>query len=613
MRKYAVLFVVILFFLAFFSAEGDGRQAVVKALGMYDFEHYYDYEELENFLKDMHESFPLLTEVKSLCKSLMGRDVWMLVINNPETGEPDEKPGFFLNQIHSSEVIASMSCVYTIWHLLENYGKDNSVTELVDNLVWYIVPRLDVDGAEAYLTGKPAGVDPHPIDSDGDRLFDEDSPEDIDGDGHIVQMRQIDPEGEMKASEKDPRILARKAADEKGGTYYKIYSEGLDNDGDGRINEDSFRTRFLSNRNYPGNWKPQTVQGGGGRYPMEETITRAEVDFMADHPNIAIYVQHHCCGRVILRPPTTMPDSAFENKKDLEVYRIASARSLEFSGWDLATSVFDWNYPPGTGNKKSTQIYRDKEGKIRNAPSGMYPEGSSPAFSADFCPCDDDFLFDRGYYAWGSSLETAYDLFGIFSMGDEHWNMPDYDKDGTVTEEERLKWNDEEMGGKMFVPWHPFDHPTLGEVEIGGWLRHKASPPEGELILKECEMGNRYTIYLAGLAPRVSISEPQITDKKGGVFQVDLAVENTGFLPTSTEQAQSLGLDDFVLLEVEPNDNLEILYGEKTNKIGYIEGYSKSPQTTFIMRINDVAVEALLKVTARSKKAGIDTREIVIK
>ena len=613
MRKYAVLSIVILLFLSFSWGEGEGREPSVTALGKYDFEHYYDYKELETFLKDMHEAFPDLTEVKSLCKSQMGRNVWMLVINNPETGEPEEKPGFFLNQIHSSEVIASMSCVYTIWHLLGNYGKDNAVTGLVDNLVWYIVPRLDVDGAEAYLTGKPAGVDPHPEDSDGDRLFDEDPPEDIDGDGHIVQMRQKDPEGDMKISDKDPRILVSKGPDETGGTYYEIYSEGLDNDGDGLINEDSFRTRFLSNRNYPGNWRPQTIQGGGGRYPLEETITRAEVDFMADHPNIAIYVQHHCCGRVILRPPTTRTDSDFENKRDLELYRIVSARSLEFSGWDLATSVYDWNFPPGTGNKKATQVYRDKDGEIRNAPRGMYPEESRSEFSADFCPCEDESQFDRGYYAWGSSMETAYELFGIFSMGDEHWNMPDYDQDGSVSEEERFRWNDEEMEGKMFIPWHPFDHPTLGEVEIGGWRRQKVSPPEGELILKECEMGNNFTIYLAGLAPRITIGEAKITDKKGGVFQVDLTVKNNGFLPTSTEQAQSLGLDDSVFLEVEPNDNLEILYGEKTNKIGPIEGYSKSPQTTFIMRIKDSAAEAFLKVTAKSQKAGVDIKEIVIK
>ena len=57
--------------------------------------------------------------------------------------------------------------------------------------------------------------------------------------------------------------------------------DGKDNDGDGEVNEDGFSTGFLSNRNYPGNWRPDAVQGGGKLYPMQEGVTRAEVDFVA--------------------------------------------------------------------------------------------------------------------------------------------------------------------------------------------------------------------------------------------------------------------------------------------------------------------------------------------
>ncbi len=591
---------------------GSEKTKKVVALGKYDFYHYFEYDELTNYLQAMHLAYPHLTELNSMCKSQMGRDVWMFVINNPETGDPEDKPGFFLNQIHSSEVIASMSCNYTIWHLLANYGKDAEITKIVDGVVWYIVPRLDVDGAEAYLTEKPAGEDPNPVDSDGDFLFDEDPPEDVDGDGCLVQMRQMDPKGEMKISEKDPRNMVRKAKDEIGGIYYKIYSEGIDNDGDGKINEDSFSTRFLSNRNYPGNWRPQTVQRGGGKFPMEESITRAEVDFIANHPNIAIYVQHHCCGRVILTPPTTAPDKDFRYKGDLELYKVASARCLEHSGWDLATSVYDWNYPPDTPNKKSTQIYRDKEGKLKNVPEGMDPESRFSEPGLEFGVESEDCACENGYFAWGSSLETTYNLFGIFSMGDEHWNEPDYDKDGRVTSEELFKWNDEEMDAKLFVDWHPYEHPTLGPVEIGGWLRNKTSPPEGELIQKECEMGNNFVVYLAGLVPKIEIGETELTDKKGGIYQLDIAVKNTGFLPTATEQAQALKIDESVLIEVSPDENLEIIYGKEKIKLGQIEGDSESSKTTYILRVKDPEQKAVLKVYVSSQKAGRTTKDIII-
>lgn len=610
-KKFFVL-VSLIVLLHFPFSSADGKVKKVKALGKYDFYHYYLYDELTDYLKDINQSYPQLTELKSLCKSQMGRDVWMLVINNPKTGKPENKPGIFLNQIHSSEVIASMSSVYTIWYLLENYGKKKDITKIVDNLVWYIIPRLDVDGAEAYLTGKPAGKDPNPEDNDKDFKFDEDPPEDIDGDGFIIQMRKKDPKGEMKISKEDPRMMTRKAPDETGGTYYKMYSEGIDNDGDGKINEDSFSTRFLSNRNYPGNWRPNIVQRGGGKYPMEESITRAEVDFAAGHPNIAIYVQHHCCGRVILRPPTTYSDKEFKNRSDLELYKVASARCLEHSGWGLATSVFDWNWPRGTPNRKPTQIYRDKKGKIRNAPQGMYPEEDNSEFGCSSCGWEDESQNDRGYFAWGSSIETMYELFGIFSLADEHWNPPDYNKDGRVTEKERLKWNDEEMEGKMFIDWHLFKHPTLGDVEIGGWRRRKVSPPEGELIQKECEMGNNYKIYLAGLAPQLKFGEVKVTDKKGGIYQVDITVENKGFLPTATEQAQKLNILEPVLLEVEPTDNVEILLGESKVKLGHIKGNSESKKITYMLRVKDSSQKAALNATVRSQKAGRDSKKILI-
>jgi hypothetical protein len=612
MRKRTVIFLSTILCVSILVFPISGKSKKVTALGKYDFYHYYEYEELTNFLRDMNKAFPNLTELRSLCTSDMGRDVWMFVINNPKTGKEKDKPGFFLNQIHSSEVIASASCCYTIWYLLENYGRDQRITSIVDDIVWYIVPRLDMDGAEAYLTGKPAGEDPDPRDNDGDFKYDEDPPEDIDGDGFIVQMRQKDVEGMWKIAQKDPRRMIKKAPDEKGGTYYKLYSEGLDNDGDGKVNEDSFRARFLSNRNYPGNWRPETVQGGAGRYPMEERTTRAEVDFAAVHPNITIYVQHHCCGRVILRPPTTGPDRDFDNQRDLEIYKILSARCLEHSGWDLATSVYDWNWPRGTPNRKSTQIYRDKKGIIKNAPSGMYPEDEEAESLFDFAERQENCGNGRGYFAWGSSLETMYDLFGIFSMGDEHWASPDYDKDGRITEEERLKWNDEEMGGDLFVGWHPFDHPTLGKVEIGGWKRRKTSPPEGELIQKECEMGNNFVIYLAAQVPKIKIGECDVIDKKGGIYQVDMVVENRGFLPTASQQAVEVNMAEPVLLEVEPNENVEILLGEKKVKLGQIRGYSESEKITYVVRVKDGSQKALLRAFARSQKAGIDTKEIKI-
>ena len=590
-------------------------QEKVSALGTYDFYRYFEYDELTAFLTGISEAYPELTRLESMAESQMGRQVWMLTINNPETGKAEDKPGIFINQIHAGEVIASTSNLYTIWHLLENYGKDEQITDLIDHNVWYVVPRLDVDGAEAYLTGKPAGEDPNPTDNDGDFAFDEDPPEDVDGDDHIVQMRQIDPKGEWKISESDPRIMIRKAPDETKGTFYTLYTEGLDNDGDDEINEDGFSTGFLSNRNYPGNWQPDAVQGGGKLYPMQEEITRAEVDFVASHPNIAIYIQSHCCGRVILRPPTTATDREFPQTQDLQLFQVAAARALEHSGWNLATSVFEWRYPPGTPDRKATQVYRDKDGKLKNAPAGMYEEDEDEdpglyGFQNEWR----DYQGDRGYFAWGSSLETMYNMFGIFAFADEHWAHPDYDGNGTISERERLRWNDEEMDGTLYVDWHLFDHPTLGNVEIGGWIRTRNSPPEGPLVQAESAMGNAYKIYMAGLTPRLRVkSEVSATNPEAGIYQVDITVENTGYLPTALQQARALEVVDEVILEVGADANLEILFGEEKARVGHINGNSESDTISYILRKKDPAADAVLTVSATGQRALNARAEVVVR
>jgi hypothetical protein len=585
------------------------------ALGKYDFYHYFTYDELTDFLKDLNRAYPNITELKSFCKSDMGRDVWMFIINNPKTGKAEEKPGYFLNQIHASEVIAAASNCYTLWYLLDNYGKDDYVTKIVDNIAWYVVPRLDVDTAEAYLTGKSSGEDPNPIDDDKDFKFNEDPPEDLDGDGFVVQMRKKDPKGEWKISEEDPRMMIKKAKDELEGTFYKIYSEGIDNDGDGKINEDSYLpySGSLSNRNYPGNWRPQAVQWGGKLYPMQEVVTRAEIEFMATHPNVAIYVQSHCCGRVILRPPTTATDDAFKHKSDLELFKVATARMVERSGWDLGTSVFDWSWPPGTPNTKRSQVWRDKDGKLKNLPEGMDLEDSSySGFVSELCGCQDDYSYDRGYFAYGSSIETMYEMFGVFAFADEHWRHPDYDKDLEISEKERLKWNDDEMGGKIFIDWHGYDHPTLGRVEIGGWRRAKVSPPEGELIQKECEMGKNYKVYLAGLIPELKIkAESKALDKSAGIYQVDISVDNDGYLPTALQHAQYLKVVEPCVLEVEPDDSVEILFGEKKAKLGHIAGNSTSETMSYVVRLK--SERGTLNAVVTSQRAGKDTKHIIVK
>ena len=64
-------------------------------------------------------------------------------------------------------------------------------------------------------------------------------------------------------------------------------------------------------------------------------------------------------------------------------------------------------------------------------------------------------------------------------------------------------------------------------------------------------------------------------------------MKNTGFLQTATEKVQAIKIVEPVLLEVEPGDNLEILFGERIAKLGHIDGGSESEKSSFVVRKKD--------------------------
>lgn len=97
-------------------------------------------------------------------------------------------------------------------------------------------------------------------------------PEDLDGDGNILQMRVRDEMGTMITSPDDRRLMVPAEAGEKG--EWRIYSEGIDNDNDGRFNEDGVGGLDI-NRNWPGQWH-RNVTGLINHHPE----TRAVAEFL---------------------------------------------------------------------------------------------------------------------------------------------------------------------------------------------------------------------------------------------------------------------------------------------------------------------------------------------
>jgi hypothetical protein len=144
-----------------------------------------------------------------------------------------------------------------MWYLLENYSKDASIKALLDTKAIYLKPLNNPDGSDMYrLTAQSNRSSVRPQDNDGDGLLDEDAGEDIDGDGHVRQMRKFVGAGKgtfvVDTADKSGRLMRGVG---QGRGDYMMYPEGWDNDGDGRINEDGMGVDL--HRNHPANWRPR--------------------------------------------------------------------------------------------------------------------------------------------------------------------------------------------------------------------------------------------------------------------------------------------------------------------------------------------------------------------
>ena len=172
--------------------------------------------------------------------------------------------------VHGNEIQGAEVSLYTVWYLMEHYDRIPQIKKLVDERVFYIVPTVNPDGRDHFLKGTGAGARTGhvPVDDDNDGVDDEDDVDDLNGNGVIEQIRKYVPgKGTMRVSARDKRLLEPVPPGETG-DWVLLGSEGLDNDGDGRVNEDPVGG-YDGNRNWASNWQPNYIQGGAMDYPFQ--------------------------------------------------------------------------------------------------------------------------------------------------------------------------------------------------------------------------------------------------------------------------------------------------------------------------------------------------------
>jgi hypothetical protein len=456
-----------------------------------DFNRLHTYEEIVDILKGYAAAYPKWARLESIGKSAQGRDLWMMTITNPATGPVLSKPAMYIDgNTHANEVQGAEAALYTIGYLLQNYGKLPRVTELLDRSVFYILTMVNPDGRTLWFKGPSDADFPRtvmvPVDDDRDGLVDEDGYDDVDGDGYITTMRKKVPlgQGTNKLDPKDSRLLLDLEPGELG-DWIQIGKEGYDNDGDGRVNEDTIGY-VDPNRTWGFSWEPRYVQAGASAYPLAIAETRAIALWALEHPNIGAVQSYHNNGQMILRGPGAKADPPYP-PQDLKAYDLVA-----------------------------------KEGE-KLLPGYRY------------------FISWKDLYTvHGGTTDHFYNIMGAIAFTNEMYNPPaDFDKDGEISEAELMKFNDLLSLGRQWVDWRPYDHPQYGPIEVGGYKRDVGRVPEGWAIEDETHRSNAFVLFHAHHLPKLSIGEAKVKKVGGDLWTVQVPVLNERAIPSMTAVAVS--------------------------------------------------------------------------
>jgi murein tripeptide amidase MpaA len=504
-----------------------------------DYTRYYRPHEIEAALQAWQQQYPQLCRLSSIGTSHEGRTIWVMTLTNQATGSDDRKPAFMLDaNIHASEVTGSMGALHLIETLLTGYGTDQALTELLDRRAIYVIPAVNPDGVEQSLTSPVyvrSGTRPYPYQDERDGLY----PADIDGDGLILQMRVPDPDGAWKISTHDPRLMRKRAPDEHGGTYYRLYGEGLIRNYNGHEVQVAPPAQGLDfNRNFPFSWQPEGIQRGAGPFPGSEVEIRALLQFVTSHPNISAAISYHTYSGAILRPYSDRPDEKMP-VDDLWTFQELGARGTELTGYPHISIYHNFRYHP------------------RQIMSGSFT----------------DWIYDQlGAFSFTVELWDIVKEAGIEGRDFIGWFRSHPEEDDLKL----LQWNDRHLDGKGFVNWRPFDHPQLGPVEIGGWIERRTfgNPPE-QFLLQTLEPNTRFALAAAAAGPCLVLRHSAVTQLADEVWAIEAVVANSGYLSTyGSKRALETQAIQPISVELALPAGAAVISGELRQTIGQLEGRS---------------------------------------
>jgi hypothetical protein len=183
----------------------------------------------------------------------------------------------------------------------------------------------------------------------------------------------------------------------------------------------------------------------------------------------------------------------------------------------------------------------------------------------------------------------------------------------TEQERERLKFNDYVVQGSLYNEWSSYDHPTYGEIEIGGWTKMSSRLPHPFMLQDLVHRNASAVMYAASQTPDVSMEVFETKKIEDDLYRVRLRLVNKNAIPTMTFHSVKNKLYPQDMLTVNGNRAQVISGGKLTDKYNNRVDYKEhKPGIQFLRIPGNQAVEyqflvegsGSITVEYNSRKAG---------
>jgi hypothetical protein len=508
---------------------------------------YSDFSRQTNRINALSKNYPQLAKVRSLTKTVGGKDIWQITIG---TGNTETKPAMVIvGGVEGNYVISTELAIGFAESLLQGSNTD-SIKALLNKTTFYIFPNMSPDAMEQYFAALQYERQGNATITDDDRdgKANEDGFDDLDGNGKITWMRVESPIGDYKTHPDDARVLIKAdlSKGEKG--KYLLYTEGRDNDNDDTFNEDGDGgIAFNKNLTY----KHPTFSPGGGDFPASETETRALLDYLFEQFNVYAVV-------------------SFGSNNNLSTpfsYNAATANQPLISSW-LQQDV--------KADSMVSDLY-NKTVNMKDAPKTNTTGG--------------DFL------SW------AYYHYGRYSFSTPGWWVPKTKPDTTKGEKvftvddpaaNYLRWAKHDSITNTFTDWKTIQHPDFPnqKVEVGGVDPFVMINPPYKLVPDLVKKHAAFLVKLAGYQPELDMVNLKTEKVGGGLTRITLDIMNKGALASHSKLGERSYWVKRINVKVNTGGNQSVISGKKIQTLASLEGYSSQQLTWLIKGTGKLTIEA---------------------